>query len=89
MMLLVKNPSANAGDVRDSGSIPESGRQPTPVFLPGQSHGQRSLAGYSPWCGKEIRLKQLSMHMGRGRSQGKPGKVRPQSCLLVEGGRGE
>ena len=22
---------------------------PTPVFLPGESHGQRSLAGYSPW----------------------------------------
>ena len=24
--------------------------QPTAVFLPGESHGQRSLAGYSPWC---------------------------------------
>ena len=24
-------------------------RQPAPVFLPGESHGQRSLAGYSPW----------------------------------------
>ena len=24
------------------------GMQPTPVFLPGESHGQRSLAGYSP-----------------------------------------
>ena len=23
--------------------------QPTPVFSPGESHGQRSLAGYSPW----------------------------------------
>ena len=23
--------------------------QPTPVFLPGESHGQRNLAGYSPW----------------------------------------
>ena len=23
--------------------------QPTPVFLPGESHGQRSLAGYTPW----------------------------------------
>ena len=23
--------------------------QPTPVFLPGESHGQRSLASYSPW----------------------------------------
>ena len=27
--------------------------QPTPVFLPGKSHGQRSLVGYSPWCCKE------------------------------------
>ena len=27
--------------------------QPTQVFLPGESHRQRSLAGYSPWCGKE------------------------------------
>ena len=27
--------------------------QPTPVFLPGESHGQRSLADYSPWDHKE------------------------------------
>ena len=27
--------------------------QPTPVFFPGQSHGQRSLAGYNPWGHKE------------------------------------
>ena len=27
--------------------------QPTPVFLPGEPHGQRSLAGYSLWAGKE------------------------------------
>ena len=27
--------------------------QPTPAFLPGESHGQRSLAGYSPWGCKE------------------------------------
>ena len=26
----------------------------TPVFLPGVSHGQRSLAGYSPWGRKEL-----------------------------------
>ena len=43
--LVVKNSPANAGDIRDVGSIPESGRcpgggrawQPTPVFLPGES----------------------------------------------------
>ena len=28
--------------------------QPTPVFLPGKSHGRRSLAGYSPWGHKEL-----------------------------------
>ena len=28
--------------------------QPTPVFLPGKSHRQRSLVGYSPWGGKEL-----------------------------------
>ena len=27
--------------------------QPNPVFLPGESHGQRSLVGYSPWDCKE------------------------------------
>ena len=27
--------------------------QPTPVFLPGESHGQRSLVGYSPWGPRE------------------------------------
>ena len=27
--------------------------QPTPVFLPGEAHGQRSLAGYSPWGRRE------------------------------------
>ena len=26
---------------------------PTPVFLPGEFHGQRSLVGYSLWCLKE------------------------------------
>ena len=28
--------------------------QPTPVFLPGESHGQRSLVGYSPWGHKDL-----------------------------------
>ena len=28
--------------------------QPTPVFLPGKSHGQRSLVGYSPWGHKDL-----------------------------------
>jgi len=29
-------------------------RLPTPVFLPGEFHGQRRLAGYSPWGSKEL-----------------------------------
>ena len=37
--------------------------QATPVFLPGESHGQKSLAGYSPRIAKsQARLKRLSMH---------------------------
>ena len=53
VMLMVKNSLANAGDRCASnswaGKIPcRRAWQPTPVFLPGESHGQRSLAGYSP-----------------------------------------
>ena len=54
-----KEPTCNAGDVRDECSIPgsegplEKEMQPTPVFLPGEFHGQRSLLGYSPWGHKE------------------------------------
>ena len=37
--------------------------QPTPVFLPGESHGQRSLADYGPWDHKELdTTERLSMH---------------------------
>ena len=52
MAQMVKNPSA----VRRLVFNPWVGkiswrrkRLPTPVFWPGESHGQRSLAGYSPW----------------------------------------
>ena len=46
--LVVKNLPANAGDRRDTGSIPGSGRSPGEgLFLPGESHGQRSLTSYS------------------------------------------
>ena len=60
MALVVRNPPASAGDSRDMGLIPGSGRfpwrrkwQPTPVFLPGESHGQRSLAGCRLWGHKK------------------------------------
>ena len=43
---VVKNLPANVGHARDAGLIPGLGRspawQPTPVFLPGESHGQRN-----------------------------------------------
>ena len=57
---MVKNPPANAGDTGDVSLIIGSGRspgggkwQPTSVLLPGESQGQRSLVGYSPWGCKE------------------------------------
>ena len=52
-----KESTCNAGNL---GLIPgskisprESEWQPTPVFLPGEFHGQRSLASYGPWGRKE------------------------------------
>ena len=36
------------------GEDPLEEEMATQVFLPGKSHGQRSLAGYSPWDGKEL-----------------------------------
>ncbi|XP_070227867.1 fibroblast growth factor 12 isoform X3 [Bos mutus] len=54
---VVRNLPANAGNEGDAGSIPEFGRSPgegngnslQSSFLPGKSHGQRSLARSSPW----------------------------------------
>ena len=54
--VILKISTCNLGDnAGDMGSIPGWGRYPwkrvwklTPVFLPGESHGQRSLVGYSP-----------------------------------------
>ena len=45
---------ASSCNVEDLGSIPGLGRSPggghgTPVILPGESHGQRSLVSYKPW----------------------------------------
>ena len=64
---MVKNPPANAGDIRDMSLIPGSGRSP------GGGHGNPfqysclgksgRLVGYSPWGRKRVktRLKQLGM----------------------------
>ena len=63
----VKNLPANEGDIRDrvhswARKIPwRRARQPIPVFLPGESHGQRSLAGYSPWGCKESDMTEATL----------------------------
>ena len=73
----VKNLPANEGDTCIKhgfnpwfGKIVWRKQQPTPVVLPGKSHRQRSLVGYSPWGCKELtRLsnktttEQLSMYV--------------------------
>ena len=59
--LVVKNLSANAVRCKRLRFDPWVGKIPwrrkwqlTPVFLPGESHGQRSLVGYGPESGKEL-----------------------------------
>ena len=63
-VLVVKNPPASAGDLRDTGSrhrfnpwvrkiLWRKKWQLTLVSLPGKFHGQRSLVGYSPWGHQE------------------------------------
>ena len=61
MALVVKKPPVNAGDRRKRhsfnpwvGKVPWRGAwQLTPVFLPGEFHGHRSLARYTPYGHKE------------------------------------
>ena len=57
---VVKDLPANAGDLRDGGfdswvrKIPWRRKwQPTPVFLPAKTQGQRSMGAYSPWDCKD------------------------------------
>ena len=49
------------------GKIPwKRARQPTPVFLPGESHGQSSMVGYGPWGFKELdKTERLSIPLVR------------------------
>ena len=63
-----KESSCKAGDAGDTGSIPgwedplEEGMQSTPIFLPGESYGQRSLAGYSRHGHKESDTTEATEH---------------------------
>ena len=66
MALVVKNLPANAGDLRRHGFDPWVGKipwrkawQPTPVFLPGEFHGQKSLVGYTLWGCKETDMTEM------------------------------
>ena len=45
-----KEPACSAGDL---GSVPASGRAPTPGLLPGESPAQKSLVGQRPWGHKQ------------------------------------
>ena len=61
-----KESACNAGN---RASIPgwrrspgEGNHQPTPVFLPGESHEHGSLAGYSPWSCKYLDMTEWSKH---------------------------
>ena len=56
-----KTPTCQCRRCKDGGSITGSGKIPwrrkwqlSPTFFPGESRGQRSLEGYSPWGGKEL-----------------------------------
>jgi len=58
---VVKNPPANAGNTRDTDSVPGLGRSPggghgNPLQYSSleNPHGQRSLVGYSPWDHKQL-----------------------------------
>ena len=61
-----KESACNAGDLGLipglEGSPGKGTGIPTPAFLPGESHGLRSLAGYSPWGGPESDMSQATLH---------------------------
>ena len=69
MALVVKNPSAHAGDIKEVGSNPGLGRSPggrhgNPLQYPclENPHGQRSLGGYSSWGGKKSDMTERLSH---------------------------
>ena len=70
VVLVVKNPPANAGDIKGAGSIPRSGRPPgkgndypRQHFLFGESHGRRSLVDWVHWVAEsQTQVKGVSMH---------------------------
>ena len=77
MAPVVKKPPANAGRLKRRGFDPwvekiprRRAQQPTLVFLPGESHGQRSLAGYSSRSHDRMLLPSLQLRgAGGGRDE--------------------
>ena len=76
LVLVVKEPPANAWDKRDVGSIPGLGRSPrggngNPLqyFCLENPHGQRSLVGYGTWGCKESDMTEYTQHRERGRQE--------------------
>ena len=60
---MVKNPPANAGDVRGLGwEDPLEGGHGNPLQYSCLEHGQRSLAGYSPWGHTDLDMTEAKMH---------------------------
>ena len=66
---MVKNLTVNAGNIKRCGFHPwvrkflwSRAWQPTPVFLPGESHGQRSMEGYDPWGHTELDTTEAPWH---------------------------
>ena len=67
VVLVVKEPACQCRRLKRLGFHPWVGKiplrrasQPTPVFLLGESYGQRSLAGYSPWGHKESDMTEVT-----------------------------
>ena len=66
--------------------LPEKAWHPTPVFLPGKSHGQRSLIGFNPW-GREESDTTERLHFHFSLSCIREGNGNPLQCSCLENPR--
>ena len=87
MALVVKEPICQCRRHRRGGFDPwfrkipwRRAWQPTPVFLPGESHGQRSLVGYSPWGCTESDMTKVTKHAPTNKSKAKRGDTVKWVC---------
>ena len=88
---VIKNPPANAGNMRRGfdpwvRKIPWRKKwQPTPVFLPGDPRGQRSLVVYSPWGGKRDPHDLGTKHITHNAAAAKSLQSCPTLCDPIDG----